>query len=109
MWELAHKGVNGLDFGERGAHGSEARKAGVEFSQETNVVRGVPKSIGSKTITKIKLGVNINTAVHGLEFVPNHARGNVVTDRHETLSDRIETTVDDAQRASVLDPPCAGS
>lgn len=29
MWELAHKGVNGLDFGERGAHGSEARKAGV--------------------------------------------------------------------------------
>ena len=48
-------------------------------------------------ITQIKFGVNINAAVHGLELVPDHVRRNFITNRHEALSDRIETMIDDAQ------------
>jgi hypothetical protein len=67
------------------------------------------KSIGGETIPKIKLGMDIDAAVHGLELIPDHARSYVVTDGHEVLCDSIETTIDDAKCTSILDPPRGGS
>jgi hypothetical protein len=80
----------------------------VELTEKTDVIRRVPKSVGSKTITKFELGVNVDAAVQGLELGPDHARGNIIADRHETLCDRIEPTVNNVESTSVFDPPRRG-
>jgi hypothetical protein len=46
---------------------------------------------------KFALGVNVDAAVQGLELGPDHARGNIIADRHETLCDRIELMVDNVE------------